>query len=131
MAEDFSCFLSSYALSRVKFPVKTDLVSVPRNRSGSSAWSVEHKQRVWEGVGQVAKGRSWETLAPLVRVLNGPAEDRGHTPVLTSCAKDGICRPVYSGVGGSSSPCIRFAETKHKLSGLHFILLQTQFFSRA
>lgn len=71
MAKDICFFLSRDALSRIKFPVKTDLISVPRNRSGSSAWSVEDKKKVCEREGQVAKGRSRETLAPLVGVLSG------------------------------------------------------------
>lgn len=93
---------------------------------------LEHKQRVWKGVGQVAKGRSWEILAPWSGCSVGPAEDQGQTPVLASCAKDVICRAVCSGVEESSSPHLRFAETEHKLSGLLFIPLQRHiFFSRA
>lgn len=106
----------------MKFPVKTDVVSVPRNRSGSSAWSVEHKQRVCEGVGQVAEGRSQETLCPLVRVFIGVRA---------------LCWPPVQGQdpwgcllwgGGEFLSHIRFAETEHKLSGLCFILLQTHRF---
>lgn len=80
MAKDICFFLSRDALSRIKFPVKTDLISVPRNRSGSSAWSVEHKKKVCEGEGQVAKGRSRETLAPLVGVLSGVSWRLGSDP---------------------------------------------------
>lgn len=115
-------------MSKVKFPVETDLVSIPRSRSGSSAWSVEHKQRVWEGVGQVAKGRSWETLAPLVRVLNGAISRSGSDPCAHLLCQGYDLQGCLLWGGGSSSSHIRFAETEHKLSGLHFILLQTHSF---
>lgn len=93
----------------MKFPVKTDLVSVPRNRSGSSAWNVEHKQRVWEGVGQVAKEGPGKLLPHWSGCSLGPAEDGGQSPVLTYCSKDEICRAATLG-WGSSPPHIRLQK---------------------
>lgn len=99
------------------------------------------------GIGQAAQHGVWSTRRRYVKGKDklqreGPgkllphwsgcsvgwAEDWGQIPVLTCCAKDIICRAVYSEVEGSTSPHIYFAEIEHKLSGLCFILLQTHSF---
>lgn len=56
-----------------------------------------------EGMGRgrtSCKGKVPGNSCPTGQGAHGPAEARGQSPVLTSCAKDMICRAVYSRVGG-------------------------------
>jgi len=112
----------------MKLTVKSDVpVSLGRDQAVQRG-ACAAQQRVCGGEGRAAKGRSREPLARRSGCSAGPAEAWGQVPVLICRAEYVIRGPVNSAVGGGSSRLARFTETEHKLSGLCFILLQTQSF---